>query len=355
MSDSTLAGRPTAVEAARDGAFSSPHSPEAAITTTGAPRTPPQRLSSKRRRRAGDAVFRGLATGSGVFIIVLIAAIATFLLVKAVPSLTENQVNFLTSRAWSTADPDNLRFGITDLLWVTVASAAFALLIAMPLALGISLFLTHYAPKSISRSCAYLIDLLAAVPSVVFGLWGIKVLAPALSPLTTWLNTNLGWFPLFAEGNVSLGANGNIFMAGVVLAVMILPIITAVSREVFSRTPVTQIEGALALGATKWEMIRTTVWPFGKAGYVSGTMLGLGRALGETIAVLLILSTSNEAPGFSLFDGGYTIASKIASASSEFSSPKSTGAYIAIGLVLFLLTFVVNALARWVVAGKKES
>jgi phosphate transport system permease protein len=295
-----------------------------------------------------------MAVGSGVFVIVLIAAIGIFLLSQAVPSLAANHVNFLTSRAWDTVNPDNLRFGITDLLWVTVASSAFALFIAMPIALGIALFITHYAPKSLARPCAYLVDLLAAVPSVVFGLWGIKVLVPALKPLIGWLNTNLGWFPLFAGGNVSLTGGGNIFAAGIVLAVMILPIITAVSREVFDRTPTTQIEGALALGATQWEMVRTTVWPFGKAGYVSGTMLGLGRSLGETIAVLLILSASGKAPSYSLFDGGYTIASKIASAVTEFNNELSAGAYIAAGLVLFVLTFAVNALARWVVAGKRE-
>ncbi|MBP2475862.1 phosphate transport system permease protein [Crossiella equi] len=305
-------------------------------------------------RRPGDRIFSGAATTSGVFVIALIAAIGVFLVIQAVPSLSANNANFVFSGVWSTTNPGDLQFGILYLLWVTVATSALALLLAMPVSLGIALFLTHYAPKRLSRAFAYVIDLLAAVPSIIFGLWGLKVLGPALVPVAQWLNDYLGWFPLFAQGNVSIGGGGTVFTAGVVLAVMILPIITAVSREVFERTPREHIEGALALGATKWEMIRTTVLPFGKAGYVSASMLGLGRAFGETVALYLILSTTAAAPLLSFFDGGSTIASKIALDAQEFNNALSAGAYIAAGLVLFLLTFVVNAIARSIVAGKKE-
>jgi phosphate transport system permease protein len=235
-----------------------------------------------------------------------------------------------------------------------VLSSLVALVIAMPVALGIALFLTHYAPRILMRPFAYVIDLLAAVPSIVFGLWGIKVLAPALVPIAQWLNGTFGWFPLFADGNVSIGGGGTIFTAGIVLAVMILPIITAVSREVFRQTPTMHIEGALALGATRWEMIKTTVLPFGRSGYIAASMLGLGRALGETVAVLVILRSASSPSHFSVFDGGFTFASKIASAAGEFSEPLPTGAYIAAGLVLFVLTFVVNAVARSI-AGKGRS
>ncbi len=304
------------------------------------------------RRRRGDAVFRGLAVGSGLAIVAAIALIGLFLLIQAVPSLNADKVNFLLSPDFVTTDPGNLRFGIRDLLIVTVLSSALALLLAMPVALGIALFLTHYAPKGLMRPFAYVIDLLAAVPSIVFGLWGIKVLAPALRPVARWLNDTLGWFPLFSTGNVSIAGGGTIFTAGVVLAVMILPIITAVTREVFRQTPDTQIEGALALGATRWEMIRTTVLPFGRSGYVAASMLGLGRALGETVAVLIILRAASSPSTLSFFDGGYTFASKIASAAGEFSEPLPTGAYIAAGLVLFLLTFLVNAIARAIAGGK---
>ncbi|MBA8929713.1 phosphate transport system permease protein [Kutzneria viridogrisea] len=303
-------------------------------------------------RRPGDSIFRALTTGSGLAIVIAIGLIGIFLLIKAVPSLVADKANFLFSPDFITTDPTNLKFGIRDLFVVTVLSSLVALVIAMPIALGIALFLTHYAPARLSRPFAYIVDLLAAVPSIVFGLWGAQVLGPTLEPFETWLNKVFGWFPLFANGNIPLAGAGTIFTVGVVLAVMLLPIITSVTREVFRQTPVMQIEGALALGATKWEMLRTTVLPFGRSGYIAASMLGLGRALGETVAVLIILHASPKPSGFSLFDGGYTFASKIASAASEFSQPLPTGAYIAAGLVLFVLTFIVNAAARSVAGGK---
>jgi phosphate transport system permease protein len=303
--------------------------------------------------RPGDRIFSGLAKGSGILIVVMIVAIGVFLLAQAIPSLSANQANFLFSRQW-VADPDSLAFGVLDLVLVTVFSSIFALAIAMPVALGIALFLTQYAPRRLARPFAYIIDLLAAVPSIIYGLWGAIVLAPVLEPITGWLNSALGFFFLFEDGNVNRAIGQTIFTAGIVLAVMVLPIITAISREVFERTPTMQIEGALALGATRWEVVRTTVLPFGKAGYISASMLGLGRALGETIAVMIILATTSSNFGWSLFDGGDTIASKIARAAAEFNDPRSAGAYIAAGLVLFLLTFVVNAMARSFIAGKKE-
>ena len=273
-------------------------------------------------------------------------------MIRAVPSLAANHANFLTSTQFVTTDENDLRFGIGDLFMVTVLSSVFALVIAVPIAIGIALFLTHYAPRRFARPFAILVDLLAAVPSIVFGLWGIFVLAPKLEPVQRFLNDNLGWFFLFGNGNVSLAGGGTIFTAGVVLAVMILPIITSVTREVFSLTPQGHVEAAQALGATKWEVIRMTVFPYGRSGMIAGSMLGLGRALGETIAVLIILRTAAQAGHWSLFDGGYTFASKIASAAAEFSSPLPTGAYIAAGFVLFALTFVVNALARLAAGGR---
>jgi phosphate transport system permease protein len=303
-------------------------------------------------RRPGDTIFRMLTTGAGLAIVIAIALIGIFLLIKAVPSLLADKDNFLASANFLTTDPTNLRFGIRDLLIVTVLTSLVALVIAMPVSLGIALFLTQYAPARLSRPFAYVVDLLAAVPSIVYGLWGILVLGPALEPFETWLNATFGWFPLFAKGNIPLAGAATIFTVGVVLAVMLLPIITSVTREVFRQTPVMHIEGALALGATKWEVIRTTVLPFGRSGYIAASMLGLGRALGETVAVLLILHASPAPSTGSLFDGGYTFASKIASAASEFSQPLPTGAYIAAGLVLFVLTFVVNAVARSIAGGK---
>nr|WP_156371391.1 phosphate ABC transporter permease subunit PstC [Nocardia arizonensis] len=305
--------------------------------------------------KRAETIFRSLAVAAGATIVASIVLIALFLLIRAVPSLRADEVNFFTSTEFSTTDANHLKFGIKDLFMVTVLSSIFALVIAVPIGVGIALFLTHYAPKRVARPFAALVDLLAAVPSIVFGLWGFLVLAPQLGPVQEFLNDNLGWFFLFADGNVSIGGGGTIFTAGVVLAVMILPIITSVSREVFNLTPVNHIEAAQALGATKWEVVRMTVLPYGRSGVIAGSMLGLGRALGETIAVLVVLRTSAQAGSWSLFDGGYTFASKIASAASEFSSPLPTGAYIAAGFVLFALTFVVNALARLAAGGKVNS
>jgi phosphate transport system permease protein len=301
----------------------------------------------------GDRLFHGLSEGSGVLIVVLIAAIGVFLLVRAIPALARDKENFFTYGGnWVTTNTSAMHFGIFDLLQVTVFAALFALILAMPVALGIAIFLAQYAPRRIIGPLAYLVDLLAAVPSIIYGVWGLYVLAPRLRPIATWLNEHLGWVFLFATGNASVSGGGTIFTAGIVLAVMILPIITAVTREVFIKTPQSQIEAALALGATRWEVVKTTVLPFGRSGYISGAMLGLGRALGETVALLIILRGTQAAFGWSLFDGGYTFATKIAATASEFNNQYKAGAYIAAGLVLFLLTFVVNAMARAAVAGK---
>lgn len=303
--------------------------------------------------RLGDRIFGGLAEGAGILIVILIAAIGVFLLWRAIPALSRNQENFFTYGGnWITTDTSAMHFGILDLIQVTVFVSVFALFLAMPVALGIAIFLTQYSPRRLAGPLAYVIDLLAAVPSIVYGVWGLYVLAPVLKPFALWLNANLDWLFLFKTGTASVAGGGTIFTAGIVLAVMILPIITAVSREVFIQTPRGQIEAALALGATRWEVVRTTVLPFGLSGYISGAMLGLGRALGETIALLIILRGTQTAFGWSLFDGGYTFASKIAATASEFNDQYKAGAYIAAGLVLFILTFVVNSAARAAVAGR---
>lgn len=316
------------------------------------PSNEPAARSRRPHSPRAEIIFRSLATAAGAIIVASIALIALFLLIRAVPSVLENDANFFTSAEFNTSDANNLRFGIRDLFMVTVLSSIFALVLAVPIGIGIALFLTHYAPKTLARPFSVLVDLLAAVPSIVFGLWGILVLAPQLEPVQTFFNDNLGWLFLFSDGNIPLASGGTIFTAGVVLAVMILPIITSVSREVFNLTPRAHIEAAQALGATKWEVVRMTVLPYGRSGMIAGAMLGLGRALGETIAVLIVLKTAAQPGQWSVFDGGYTFASKIASAAAEFSDPLPTGAYIAAGFVLFALTFVVNALARLAAGGR---
>jgi phosphate transport system permease protein len=300
----------------------------------------------------GERAFRGLTSGAGLVVVLAVVLIGLFLIIKAVPSLLANQADFFTSAQFNTNDPRNLQFGIRDLLVVTVLSSVMALVIAMPVGLGIALFLTQYTPARLARPFAFVIGVLAAVPSIVYGLWGILVLAPFIEPLARFLQTYLGWFFLFAPGNISPVLTGTIFTAGIVLAIMILPIITATTQEVFRQTPRFHIEAAQALGATRWEVVRMAVLPYGRSGFIAASMLGLGRALGETIAILLVIRASTTPSHGSLFDGGYTFASLIASAASEFSQPLPTGAYIAAGLVLFVLTFVVNALARVVAGGK---
>jgi len=339
-------------EPAAAGSSTTAASPQQIGDTPDMSTKPAQTSALKGTRRWGDTIFYSIALGAGATIIGAIALMGLFLLIRAVPSLAADKANFITSSEFVTTDENNLRFGIADLFRVTALSSIFALAIAVPIAIGIATFLTNYVPRRFARPFAILVDLLAAVPSIVFGLWGIFVLAPKLEPIQRFLNENLNWVFLFGDGNVSLAGGGTIFTAGVVLAVMILPIITSVSREVFTLTPKGHVEAAQALGATKWEVIRMTVYPYGRSGMIAGSMLALGRALGETVAVLIILRTAAQVGHWSLFDGGYTFASKIASAAAEFSAPLPTGAYIAAGFVLFALTFVVNAVARLAAGGR---
>src|SRR5699024_1179742 len=228
-----------------------------------------------------DLVFRSVTVAAGGVIVGLIALIGIVLVAQATPSLMANEINFLTSSEWNTSDPDSLRFGILDMLKVTVLSSLFALVLAVPVAIGIATYLVQYAPARLSRAFSAVIDLLAAVPSIIYGMWGLLVLGPWVVPFAGWLNRNLGGLFLFS--------GGTIFTAGVVLAIMILPIITSMSRETIRQTPSLHQEAALALGATKWEKIRMTCFPYAKSGMVAGAMLALGRALGETVAVLIIL------------------------------------------------------------------
>lgn len=308
---------------------------------------PPLHGSGAGTGRRGDRVFGGAATGSGMLVIAMVVLIAIFLLFQAIPAIGQDKVSFLTSRQWQVSAH---KFGIVQMLWTTVATSVVALAIAVPFSIAIALFLTQYAPKWLAGSAAALIDLLAAVPSIVYGLWGYFIVAPKYEHLQSWISDVFGWFPLVSKV-AGVGGGTTIFLAGIVLAIMVLPIVTALTREVFNQAPVAHREAALALGATKWEMIRTAVLPFGRTGIISATMLGLGRALGETVAVLYILSSLPEGTKWtwSLFNGGDTFASKIANSASEFTPGIGTGAYVAAGLVLFLLTFVVNALARVVI------
>jgi len=314
---------------------------------------PDTKAYDRARKRGGDRVIGFLTSASGVAVILTVLLVGIFLLWQAIPSVLADQVSFLFSTEWDVGDPLDLRFGIAALFYTTVLSSVVAMIIAVPVAIGVALFVTQYAHRSIAKPVAYLVDLLAAVPSIIFGLWGIIVLGPIVKPVGDFLNSFLGWIPLFGDG---ISSAGTVFLASIVLAIMILPIVTAISREVYAQTPLLNREAALALGATKWEMIRMTVIPFGRPGVISASMLGLGRALGETIAVMIILSKPAPGADFnpSIFNGGETFASIIANNAAEFDSPEKTGAYVAAGLVLFVLTFAVNAIARWIINRRKE-
>ncbi|WP_110234924.1 MULTISPECIES: phosphate ABC transporter permease subunit PstC [Aurantimicrobium] len=291
----------------------------------------------------GDKVFSTSSLAAGSLILAVLAAVAIFLVAQSLPA-------FL-------ADPADVNDGqgfwtyVIPLVFGTIWAAALALVIALPFAIGIALFISHFAPRRLAQGLGYVIDLLAAVPSVVFGLWGITVLAPAVQPFYSWLVDNLGWIPLFA-GPVS-GTGRSILTVAVVLAVMILPIITALSREIFLQTPRLHEEAALALGATRWEMIKVAVLPFGRPGIISATMLGLGRALGETMAVAMVLSPS-VIISFALIQSQNptTIAANIALNFPE-AHDLGVNVLIATGLILFLITLLVNSLARMVINRRK--
>jgi phosphate transport system permease protein len=288
--------------------------------------------------RRGDRIFGGISFGAGLLILVTLFAVATFLFAEALPAFT-NDMTVLDGNV-------SLAGYIIPLIFGTVWAAGLALLIATPMAVAVALYLSHYAPRRIAATLGYFIDLLAAIPSVVYGLWGIGVLAPILGKhLYPWLENNLGFVPLF-KGPASASGRSMMTIA-IVLAVMILPIITAISREVFLQTPRLHEEASLALGATKWEMIRQAVLPYGRSGVISGAMLGLGRALGETMAVAIVLSPTAGLITTNLISvsNSNTIASNIALKFPE-SSGLEVNRLIASGLVLFAITFLVNFAAR---------
>lgn len=300
------------------------------------------------RRLGGERIFRWLTTGSGIAVLVIIVAIGYFLITKAVPALRANTSNFLTETRWD-LDPQ-VAFGIAALATGTLLTSTLALLMAVPVALGIALCLSHYAHRRVATALGFVIDLLAAVPSIIFGLWGREYLVGPVRDLSAWLHQYFGWIPLFGSD----GPYGkSILLGSIVLAIMVLPIITALSREVFSQTPTMNEEAAYALGATKWEMIRTAVLPYGRPGIIASVMLGLGRALGETIALALTLGATFSISFDILGIGGNTIAANIANRFGE-ATDIGRGALIASGLVLFAITLVVNMAARAVIYRRRE-
>src|SRR3954447_739303 len=303
----------------------------------------------RKARFSVESGFRGLSTAASAMVLVIIVAIAVFLISKAVPALRANTVNFLTTREWFPNDASP-RFGIAALAFGTVLTSTIALVVAVPVALGIALFLSHYAPRRLAAPLGFVVDLLAAVPSVVFGLWGRDVLLEPVREFSVWLNQYFGWLPIFG-GDGPFGRS--IMLGSLVLAIMILPIVTSLSREVFRQTPGMNEEAALALGATKWEMIRTAVIPYGKPGVIAAVILGLGRALGETIALAMTLGITFTISVNLIENGGNTIAANIANTFGE-ANDIGRGALIASGLLLFAITLVVNMTARAIIYRRRE-
>jgi phosphate transport system permease protein len=278
---------------------------------------------------------------------VILAGVAIFLIIQAVPAITANWQTNTELNTGPTGGYASFWSYVGPLIWGTLWASAIALVMGAPVAIGIALFISHYAPRRLAGILGYLVDLLAAVPSIVFGLWGIIVIRPFLLPFSDWLSQYLGWIPLFG-GQVS--TTGSTILAGaVVLAVMILPIITSISREIFLQTPRLHEEAALALGATKWEMIKMAVLPYGRSGVISATLLGLGRALGETMAIALIISPAILVSVRMLTEGqnSQTIAANIA-LNFPIATTMQREALIGTGLLLFIISLAVNMIARFI-------
>jgi phosphate transport system permease protein len=293
-------------------------------------------------RNFGDPTYRFLLTAVALVLPFLLLAIGAQLLVGGWPALSRFGIKFVTSTTW---DPVAEVYGAAPMIFGTIVSSLLALLIAVPLALGTAIFLTEFAPKWLRQPIGFLVELLAAVPSVVYGLWGIFVLIPMLRGLAVPpLRAGLGWTPFFK--GVFYGPS--MLAGGVILAIMIVPYIAAVSREVLLAVPATQREAALGLGATRWEAVWTAVLPYGRAGIIGAIMLGFGRALGETMAVTMVIGNRHDL-GASLLAPAYTMAAAIANEFSEATTPMYLSALFAVGLVLFVVTITVNAFARLLV------
>ena len=316
----------------------------------------PRRL--KTNRGLSDQVFRGVARGGGALVLVIMALVGAFLTYRAVSALRKAGSSFLTTQEWN---PDAGEFGIAAVILGTILIAVVAIVVATVLAVGVALFISEFAPLWIRSFLVGLVDLMAAVPSVVFGLWGAFFLQWRVVSLSRWISDWFGWIPFFSVSGVTRHDplatptvyTSSTFIAGLVVALMVAPIACSVMREAFSQAPAGEREGAYALGATRWGMISTVVLPFGKGAIIGGTMLGLGRALGETIAVVMIIS-----PVFviqpRIFENGTSSVSSLIATHYGESSPFALSALFAAGLALFAMTLVVNFVAASIVARSRS-
>ena len=323
------------------------------MTTTLIPS--PRKLSTEPRR--SDKVFRGVVTGGGLSSLVILGLITVFLAYRGFEVLKQEGFGFITNSEWAITvdDSGNIvdsTFGLGAMLVGTILCSLVAVIIALPISVLSALYLNFYAPGWLKKILVTVIDLMAAFPSILFGVWGFLVLMPSVEYWARLINRYLGWIPAF-EVNPPYFTRSP-FVAGVVLAIMIIPIITSVSREIFAQAPLDRIQAAYALGATRWAMIKAVVIPHGRSGVVGGAMLGLGRALGETVAVYTVLNIVFQVNWQILLGAGGNVASLIILKFGE-AGPYEVKALMAAGLVLFLLSIIVNALANLIVKSTGKS
>jgi phosphate transport system permease protein len=315
----------------------------------------PRDITTEPRR--SDKVFRGVVTGGGLSSLLILGLIALFLAYRGFEVLREEGLGFITKAEWaiSTDDAGNVlesHFGLSAMLVGTILCSFVAVVIALPISVFSALFLNFYAPSWMKKVLVAIIDMMAAFPSILFGIWGFLVLMPSVEYWGKLINKYLGWIPFFEVKPYFFTRSP--FVAGVVLAIMIIPIITSVSREIFAQAPLDRIQAAFALGATRWAMIKAVVIPHGRSGVIGGAMLGLGRAMGETVAVYTVLNIIFQINWHVLFGAGGNVASLIILRFGE-ASPYEINALMAAGLVLFLLTLIVNALANLIVKSTGKS
>jgi len=308
---------------------------------------PSRQLTTK--PRFSDKVFRFIVTGGGFTSLVILGLIALFLLLEGLPVLQDQGIRFVTGFEWESGDPDNgipSRYGIGAMLIGTLVVSFIGLVIALPIAVGTALFLTYYAPERLKRALTVVVDLMASIPSVIYGLWGFIILMPHAIYWAKLLHKYFDFLPFFDMPAPVFERSP--FIAGIVVGIMIVPIIAAISREVFSQVPIDRIQAAYALGATKWTMIRAVVLPFGVSGIAGGAMLGLGRAMGETIAIYLVLNIYFIPNYDILFSAGGNVASLIVARFGE-AGEEELRALMAAGLILFIVTLLVNFLSDFIV------
>lgn len=317
-----------------------------------------RRPSTAAAPSAGDRLFRGGTRLSAALVLGIIGCVGVFLTVRAYPALSVAKLAFLTTQAW---EPDIHHFGIGGVATNTALIALVAVSVSIPVSLGLSLYISEVAPRQIKRALVSLVDLMAAVPSVVYALWGWKFLQGHVVDISRWLSTWFGWIPIFqvpgGTSSTSLGSasvfSASTFVVGLVVALMVIPIQCSVMREAFSQAPLGEREAAYALGSNRWGMVRSVVLPFGRGGVIGGTMLGLGRALGETIAVYLIISPVYHINWHILEAGGHSISALIALQYADTDS-FGTSALMAAGLALFALTLVINFAASAIIARSRS-